>query len=128
MHELISISGHFIFNRKKNEKPLTLARHAKVSILRHTKIKKNSSIYDGDFVYWANRLKKIPDISDSKLKLLKKQKSKCALCFSEFKHGDIMEIDHIVPIFKRGKRITSNTQLVHRHCHHKKTGIDKSVG
>jgi RNA-directed DNA polymerase len=118
----------FYFQSKKNEKPLTLARHAKVSILRYTKVKKDFSIYDGDFVYWANRLKKIPDISDSKLKLLKKQKSKCALCFSEFKHGDIMEIDHIVPIFKGGKRITSNIQLVHRHCHHKKTGIDKSVG
>lgn len=89
----------FYFQSKKNEKPLTLARHAKVSILRFTKVKKDSSIYDGDFVYWANRLKKIPDISDSKLKLLKKQKSKCALCFSEFKHGDIMKIDHIVPIF-----------------------------
>lgn len=118
----------FHFQKKKNEKPLTLARHAKVAILRHTKVRKDSSIYDGDFVYWANRLKKIPDISDSNLKLLKKQESKCALCFSEFKHGDIMEIDHIVPIFKGGKKITSNIQLVHRHCHHKKTGIDKSVG
>jgi RNA-directed DNA polymerase len=118
----------FYFQVKENEKPLTLARHAKVSILRHTKVRKESSIYDGDFAYWANRLKKIPDISESNLKLLKKQKGKCAFCFSEFKHGDIMEIDHIVPIFKGGKRITNNIQLVHRHCHHQKTGIDKSVG
>lgn len=72
-------------------------------------------------------MKKIPDISESKLKLLKKQKGKCALCFSEFKYGDIMEIDHIVPISKGGKRIANNIQLVHKHCHHKKTGIDRSV-
>lgn len=118
----------FYFQAKENEKPLTLARHAKVSILRHTKVRKDSSIYDGDFLYWVNRLKKIPDISESSLKLLKKQKSKCALCFSEFKYGDSMEIDHIVPISKGGKRIANNIQLVHKHCHHKKTGIDKSVG
>lgn len=67
-------------------------------------------------------------MSESGLKLLKKQKGKCAICSSEFKYGDMMEIDHIVPILKGGKRITSNIQLVHKHCHHKKTGIDKSVG
>ena len=73
-------------------------------------------------------MKKIPSISDSELKLLKKQKGTCPLCSSEFKYGDVMEIDHIVPLFKGGKKITNNIQLVHRHCHHKKTGIDKSVG
>lgn len=118
----------FYFQSKENEVPLTLARHAKISILRHTKVRADSSIYDGDLAYWANRLKKMPDISASSLKLLKKQKGKCTLCFSEFKYGDIMEIDHIVPMSKGGKRTANNIQLVHRHCHHKKTGIDKSVG
>lgn len=114
----------FYFQAKENEKPLTLARHAKVNILRHTKVRKDSSVYDGDFLYWMNRLKKIPDTSESRLKLLKKQKGKCILCFSEFKYKDILEIDHIMPISKGGKRIANNIQLVHRHCHHKKTGID----
>lgn len=77
------------FYVKIKEKPLTLARHAKVNILLHTKVKGDSSVYDGNLAYWANRLKKIPNISDSHLKLLKKQKSKCPLCFSEFKHGSI---------------------------------------
>lgn len=117
----------FYFQAKENEKPVTLARHVKISILRHIKVKGDVSIYDNNFSYWANRLKKISNISDSNLKLLKKQKGKCALCFSEFKHGDIMEIDHIVPIYKGGKRISNNIQLVHRHCHHKKTALDKSV-
>ena len=114
----------FYFQQKGNKNPLTLARHIKVGILRHIKVRKDYSVYDDNFAYWTLRLKKIPNISDSKLKLLKKQKSKCALCFHKFKHGDTMEIDHIVPIAKKGKRTISNIQLVHRHCHHKKTGMD----
>lgn len=34
----------FYFQAKENEKPLTLARHAKVNILRHTKVRKDSSV------------------------------------------------------------------------------------
>lgn len=64
----------FYFQTKENEKPLTLARHVKVNILRHIKVRKYSSVYDGDLLYWMNRLKKIPDISESGLKLLKNKK------------------------------------------------------
>ena len=115
------------YYQPNNNKPLTLARHSKVSILRHIKIKGDFSIYDDNLAYWVKRLEKIPNISNSKLKLLKKQKGKCALCSDEFRHGDIWEIDHIIPIFKGGKKISNNIQLVHRHCHHKKTSTDKFV-
>lgn len=107
-----------------DKKAMTLARHAKVNILRHVKVKGDFSVYDNNLGYWSQRLKKIPTISDSKLKLLKKQKGKCAICFQEFQHDDVMEINHMVPLPKGGKRITSNVQLVHRHCHHKKTSLD----
>ena len=70
-------------------------------------------------------MKKIPTISNSILKLLKKQKGNCTLCSDEFRHGDAMEIDHIEPLFRGGKRTTENIQLVHKHCHHKKTNLDK---
>ena len=63
----------FYFQQKGNKNPLTLARHIKVGILRHIKVKKDYSVYDDNFAYWTLRLKKIPNISDSKLKLLKKQ-------------------------------------------------------
>jgi RNA-directed DNA polymerase len=106
----------FYFQEKENKKPLILARHIKVGILRHIKVRKDYSVYDGNFAYWAQRLKKFLNIPDSKLKLLKKQKGECTLCFHEFKHGDIMETDHTIPIAKQGKRTIHNIQLVHRHC------------
>lgn len=115
----------FYHRSSKDNKALTLARHAKVKILRHVKVKGDSSIYDNNLRYWSQRLKKIPTISTSTLKLLKKQKGKCALCLDEFRHEDVMGIDHIRPLFKGGKRIASNIQLVHKHCHHKKTNSDK---
>jgi RNA-directed DNA polymerase len=75
--------------------------------------------------YWSQRLKKIPTISNTTFKLLKKQKGKCALCREEFRHGDTMEIDHIRPLSTGGKKTTGNIQLVHRHCHHKKASLDR---
>lgn len=115
----------FRHRSNKDGKTLRLARHVKIAILRHVKVKKDLSIYDNNLGYWSCRLKNIPTISNSVLRLLKKQKGKCALCFDEFRHGDLMEIDHIKPIFKGGERTIKNIQLVHRHCHHKKTNHDK---
>ena len=61
----------------KNNKEYTLTRHAKISILRHTKVKGDISIYNGDLIYWSKRLKVMPGFSESKRKLLNKQKSVC---------------------------------------------------
>lgn len=116
----------FYYQASKDGKAFKLARHAKVEIRRHIKVKGDLSVYDENLAYWSQRLKKIPNISNSVLRLLKKQKGKCALCSYEFQHEDSMEIDHIVPIFKRGKRTANNIQLVHKHCHHKKTSSDKA--
>ena len=115
----------FYHRSSEDSKALILARHIKVEILRHVKVKGDFSIYDNNLGYWSKRLKKIPDISNSTLKLLKKQKGKCTICLNEFRHEDIMEINHIISIFKGGKRTADNIQLVHKHCHHKKTNLDK---
>ena len=85
------------------------------------------SIYDGNLTYWSKRLKVMPGFSESKRKLLNKQKGVCPLCLGSFWYGDEIEIDHIIPIFKGGQRISANIQLVHRHCHHRKTSKDKLV-
>jgi 5-methylcytosine-specific restriction endonuclease McrA len=95
--------------------------------LRHVKVKGDLSIYDDNLVYLLKRLKSIPGVSESKKKLLNKQKGICPLCLGTFWYGDEMEIDHIVPIFKGGQRISTNIQLVHKHCHHRKTSKDKLV-
>jgi RNA-directed DNA polymerase len=111
---------------KKNEE-ITLIRHATISISRHIKIKGDMSIYDGNLSYWSKRLKLMPEFSELKRKLLNKQKGICPLCLGTFWYGDEMEIDHIIPIFKGGQRIFTNIQLVHKHCHHRKTSKDKLV-
>lgn len=37
-----------------------LTKHGDYTIKRHVKVKGTKSPYDGDWVYWGNRLKKIP--------------------------------------------------------------------
>ena len=39
-----------------------------------------------------------------------------------------MEIDHIIPKSLGGKDKYTNLQLLHRHCHDKKTATDGSLG
>ena len=34
-----------------------------------------------------------------------------------------MKINHIMSIFKDGKRTANNIKLVHKHCHHKKRAL-----
>ncbi|MFV0989403.1 hypothetical protein [Wolbachia endosymbiont of Nasonia giraulti] len=41
------------------------------------KVQKTRSPYDGDWVYWGKRLRKIPDKPLRVIKLLKLQQSKC---------------------------------------------------
>jgi RNA-directed DNA polymerase len=65
-----------------------LCFHADTPIVRHTKVKGNRSIYDGDLVYWSSRLGKHPQMPTSKAKLLKKQKGKCNHCGLYFKDDD----------------------------------------
>ncbi|MEH2028033.1 HNH endonuclease [Nostoc sp.] len=60
--------------------------------------------------------------------LLKRQKGKCAHCDNYFKDGDSIEVDHTIPKSKGGKDSYNNWQLLHRHCHDKKTASDGSLG
>lgn len=59
--------------------------------------------------------------------LLKKQKGKCPYCGLFFKTDDLLEIDHITPKSIGGKDEYKNWQLLHRHCHDKKTSEDGSI-
>ncbi|MGL5794670.1 MAG: group II intron reverse transcriptase/maturase [Waterburya sp.] len=100
-----------------------LMKHSKVAIKRHIKIKGNKSPFDGDTPYWANRMGKHPELKDSVAKLLKKQNGKCNHCGLTFKHGEIIESDHIIPKAIGGQR-KDNLQLIHKHCHDIKTRYD----
>ena len=65
-----------------------------------------------------------PEMPNREALLLKKQKGKCIYCGLIFREGDLMEVDHIKPTSMRGKDEWINLQLLHRHCHDKKTAVD----
>ena len=103
-----------------------LHKHAWTPIIYHTKVKGDKSPFDGDWTYWSSRRGKYPGTKKSVAKLLKLQKGKCNRCGLYFKDEDLLEIDHIIPRSEGGKDQYKNYQLLHRHCHHKKTAEDKA--
>lgn len=105
---------------------LKLFKHADTKIVRHIKVKGKKSPFDGDTIYWSLRLQKHAEIKPRVQKLLKAQSGKCTYCKRDFKNGDLMEVDHIKPLSLRGRNVYSNLQLLHRHCHDKKTAKDGS--
>jgi RNA-directed DNA polymerase len=96
------------------------------SSTEYVKIRGNKSPFDGDLKYWSKRLQSHPELSTRKLNLLKRQKCRCAECGLYFVEGDIMEVDHIIPLSLGGKDKYDNLQLLHGHCHDRKTARDGS--
>ncbi len=125
-----SIDGdNWVFATRKEGKPtLRLLDHAQTSIVRHIKVKGESSPYDGNLVYWSTRMGKNPEMPSKVAKLLKKQKGKCTHCDLYFRDEDVMEVDHRIPKSQGGKDSYDNRDLLHRHCHDTKTAKDGSLG
>lgn len=93
-------------------------------IIRHTKVKGESSPYDGNLVYWATRMGRYIGLSKSKAKLLKRQRGKCNQCKLTFRSEDKLETDHIIAIKAGGEKSYENLQILHKHCHDVKTKTD----
>ncbi len=89
--------------------------HSDHVIKRHIKVQKTRSPYDGDWVYWGNRLREIPDKPSRVIKLLKLQQSKCGNCRLWFESDDIIEIHH--KDRNRRNNMIKNLSLLHGHCH-----------
>ena len=125
-----SIGGdNWVFaTRKEGLIPLRLLNHADTPIVRHVKVKGESSPYDGNLVYWSSRMGKNPEMPTRVALLLKRQKGKCTHCGLFFREDDLMEVDHTIPKSKGGKDEYKNLQLLHRHCHDIKTANDGSYG
>lgn len=94
---------------------LHLVRHRDHVIKRHIKVRGTKSPYDGDWVYWGNRLGKIPDKSPRVIRLLKLQHGKCNHCQLWFKDDDIVEVHHKDK--NRSNNMIKNLSLLHGHCH-----------
>lgn len=106
---------------------ISLQKHTQIGIQRHTKVKDTASPYDGNLTYWSTRLGRNPLIGKRTSMLLKQQKGKCPECGLQFKDGDLMETDHILPRSLGGKDVIGNLQVLHQHCHDKKTSNDGSL-
>ena len=117
----------FALRTRDNPFPTYLISHSDTKISRFVKVKGDVSPYDGNLVYWSSRQGKHPEMPTRTATLLKKQKGKCNWCELYFKDGDVIELDHIIPKSKGGKDEYKNWQLLHRHCHDKKTSIDGSL-
>ncbi|NEQ83058.1 MAG: group II intron reverse transcriptase/maturase [Moorea sp. SIO2I5] len=99
-----------------------LPKHAKIEIIRHIKVKENRSPYDGDLIYWNDRMKNHPEMTSQKGRLLKRQEGKCAHCGLTFKDGDLLEKHHIIHRALGGSNEDENLELLHLHCHDNKHG------
>lgn len=119
-------SRNYVFSTREGANPLRLQLHSDVecSSTSYVKVKGDKSPYDGDVVYWSSRLGINPELPKRVALLLKKQKGKCAYCGLNFRNDDVMEVDHIQPTTLGGKDEWKNLQLLHRHCHDKKTAIE----
>ena len=121
-----SIGGdNWVFaTRQEGTNPMRLLKHSSVEIIRYVKVKSEASPYDGNLVYWSSRMGKHPEMPMRTASLLKKQKGKCAHCGLWFNEEDGIELDHIIPKAIGGRNEDKNWQLLHRHCHDKKTKND----
>lgn len=101
-----------------------LPRMTWVNSIKHVKVRNVSSVYDSDELYWVQRYSRKSIKNTSKRKLFLKQNGLCPLCKDRIRFDTPVEIDHIIPSKKGGENAYKNLQIVHRHCHVRKTKIE----
>jgi RNA-directed DNA polymerase len=106
---------------------LRLLRHADTPIQRHVKVRGTASPFNGDIVYWSQRLRQHPLTTGRVAILLKRQQGRCAWCGSLFTERADIEIDHVHPRVFNGRTDLTNLQLLHSHCHNQKSVLDESA-
>jgi len=102
-----------------------LYKHEFTPIVRHVKVQGDRSPFDGDWVYWSSRQGRYPGVMPWLAILLKRQAGKCRYCGLYFRDGDVMEVDHMIPKSAGGPRALRNLQLLHGHCHDRKSAEDR---
>jgi len=122
----IKVGHKWTFRCRQSQ--LCLCRHGRTEIVRHVKVQGARSPFDGDWLYWSARLGRHPGVAPGVARLLKKQRGKCVWCGLFFRHGDLWNVDHIVPKSQGGTNATENLQLLHRHCHQRKHGKSSDSG
>ena len=106
---------------------LRLVHHADTPIRRHVKVRGTASPYDGNLVYWSQRLRDHPLTTSRLASLLKRQRGICPGCGLLFIDRDVIEVDHVLPRSRGGAHALTNMQALHRHCHDRKSAQDGSL-
>lgn len=106
---------------------IPLYRHEETPIKRYIKVRGSKSPYDGDWIYWARRRRQQPGVPKRIVKLLQLQNGKCTSCGLYFGVEDAVQVDHITPKSRGGKDRYDNWQLLHAHCHHRKSAKEKQL-
>lgn len=125
----LRVDGRLVFGTTIKEKdgklkPIFVRKHTDTHHQAFTKVKGSASPYDGNLIYCAKRLKQHPLMKSQQAKLLALQKGQCPRCGLYFQDGDILEIDHSIPLALGGRDHVSNKWVYHRHCHDEKTVED----
>jgi RNA-directed DNA polymerase len=117
----IKENRHWVFATPEGAE---IRKHEWSHIRRHIKVRGNASPYDGNLLYWTQRLKTHPMLNGTLAKLLQQQRGKCGWCRLMFKDGDLIEIDHVDR--NRGNNVLSNLWALHRHCHDSRHANDET--
>ncbi len=92
-----------------------------VKSIKHVKILKDYSPFNGEHIYWSKRMARYNNLPVRLSMLLNKQRSKCGICKEPLTVMENLEVDHILPKSRGGLDYYSNLQLVHKTCHIAKT-------
>lgn len=92
-----------------------LARHDDTPIIRHVKVKGEKSVYDGDWGYWGERLRRAPHLTAREAQLFKQQAGRCEFCGLRFQASDQSEVHHRDGNHQHNE--LANLVLLHGHCH-----------
>ena len=93
---------------------------AEIPIRRHIGLRTGKSPYDGDWVYWSERLGQYPSIPKSVAIRLRMQRGKCSHCGLYFCSDDDLRLLHLDGDGRNFHR--DNMALVHRRCATTMTG------
>lgn len=93
---------------------IKLVRLPEIPIRRHVGLRVAKSPYDGDWIYWSQRLGQYPDMPKSKSIKLRLQDGICSSCGLHFCPDDEMVILHLDGNKNNFHR--DNMTLVHKRC------------
>lgn len=120
-------------DRKGKEKLHILYNISSTPIVRHIKVKGNSSPDDPSLrEYWQKRAtdygKKYWAKGSKYEAVAKFQNWKCPVCGDNLFNGELIETHHIVPVTQGGSDDTENLQHLHKACHKQVHSKTKSTG